>query len=114
MLSDINFLAYEDVEQIQDFDSIQDIELYRNERLGMYENHLSYVQSISDSRGKKLNIVDIGSGSSALLFKLANEKLATGRYHFFLKKNYLSLRTMLVRAMLTPHLELRTMLLVKK
>lgn len=75
MISDINFQAYEDVEQIQDFDSIQDIELYRNERLGMYEDHLSYVQSISDIRGKKLNIVDIGSGSSALLFKLANEKL---------------------------------------
>ena len=69
----VNIQAYDNVEQLKNFDDIKSIELYRNERLTMYKDHVSYVQSTS--RDKKLNIIEIGSGSSAFLFQLNNQKL---------------------------------------
>ena len=68
-LNKVNIHAYDNVEQLQDFDNAGSIELYRNERLAMYKDHVSYIESIF--KGKKLKIVEIGSGSSAFIFQLS-------------------------------------------
>ena len=57
-LNKVNIHAYDNVEQLQDFDNAGSIELYRNERLAMYKDHVSYIESIF--KGKKLKIVEIG------------------------------------------------------
>jgi SAM-dependent methyltransferase len=64
-----NFAAYAEVEAPDNYDSLEQLQAYRNERLEMYESHVTLFRRLgAPSAG--LRVVDIGAGSSAFLYAL--------------------------------------------
>jgi len=86
----MNFSSYEEVEAIDNFVGAEELEAYRRERLSMYADHLSFFKKLV-RRPEGLRLVEVGSGSSVLLYALESEglldkavgiELSTSRYQF--------------------------------
>ena len=61
-----NFMAYSDVENLKTFKTHAEIENYRNQLLLRNKDYVDFFKVQSNNVG--LNVVEIGSGSSCLLY----------------------------------------------
>ena len=73
--SNTNLKAYATTESIDAFASSEEIRTYRNNRLIKYLSAVNFIKNRSDSYSKGLKVVEIGSGSSALLYGMADKKM---------------------------------------
>jgi SAM-dependent methyltransferase len=64
----INFSSYSDVENLSRFPDHAAIEKYRNERLSIYRPAANFLFRVA--KKKRATVIEIGSGSSALLYAL--------------------------------------------
>lgn len=85
-----NFVAYDDVEKLENYPTAEILLAYRRERLSFYAKHLEFLQSLFKPN-HKLNVIEVGSGSSALLYQLERKgilieatgvELSASRYRF--------------------------------
>ncbi len=86
-----NIKAYESVESIDNFSSHEAIIAYRNRRLERYAPVIDFIVKRSESQPFGLSVVEVGSGSSALLYGIAKShglkcgvgiELARSRFDF--------------------------------
>lgn len=64
----VNFVAYDEVEELQRYRDAQALAAYRTERLNAHTDHVAFVRAHASDR--VVRVVDVGSGSSALLYAL--------------------------------------------
>lgn len=65
----INIQAYNSVELLENFGSKQAIEDYRSLRMQRYNNHTNFI--LKRSKNSAISVLEVGSGSSVLLYSLA-------------------------------------------
>jgi SAM-dependent methyltransferase len=70
-----NLKAYDKVEALNNFVSKEEILAYRNKRITWYQNIKNFIVKRSVKVIRELNVVEVGSGSSALLYTIAKENL---------------------------------------
>lgn len=70
-----NLLAYEGVENLSSFKSKQALEDYRSERIAFAKEAVDFIDRNLNSH--QLSVMDIGSGSSCLLYALQENNLLT-------------------------------------
>ncbi len=68
----INFRSYDQVESLDNYQNKAELEAYRSERLDFCAERSAFVLKVS-GLSSPLNVVDVGSGSSALLYAMASE-----------------------------------------
>lgn len=68
-----NVRAYEKIEAIDNFSSFEEIVAYRKGRIDRYASVAQFIAASSRNQSPKLSVVEVGSGSSALLYRLAQE-----------------------------------------
>lgn len=73
--SHTNIQAYATAESIDSFASSEEIQTYRNTRLVRYQPVVNFISKRSDSKPGELKVVEIGSGSSALLYAMADKNM---------------------------------------
>ena len=66
---EVNYAAYKDVENIQCFSGHESVLEYRKHRLKQQNGLVKFITNYVDS---KLSVIDVGSGSSALLYAIHN------------------------------------------
>lgn len=69
-----NIRAYEAVESIENFASFDEIVAYRKRRVERYAPVVNFVAKRSKSQPFGLSVVEVGSGSSALLYGIAEKR----------------------------------------
>ncbi len=86
-----NFKAYDSIELLENFASDLEIQAYRNRRIERYIPVVDFVKRRSAAHGSKLSVAEVGSGSSALLYAMAQAEalkmgvgieLSKSRYEF--------------------------------
>ncbi len=70
----INFDSYSQVESLESFKDGKELDSYRNERLSKYREYVNFFQNHSE-HVNGLRVVEIGSGSSALLYAMEQRGL---------------------------------------
>jgi SAM-dependent methyltransferase len=70
-----NFRAYDKVESLDNFESISEIQAYRDRRIARYQLVVNFIAKRSHGRSSDLKVVELGSGSSALLYALVEKNL---------------------------------------
>lgn len=73
--NDLNYKAYENIEDLSNYKSDLELELYRNERLKLYSTHVNFIKN--NITVDSLRVVEVGSGSSALLYALEKSNMLT-------------------------------------
>lgn len=73
--SHTNIQAYATAESIDSFASSEEMRTYRNTRLARYQPVVNFISKRSDTKLSGLQVVEIGSGSSALLYAMADKNL---------------------------------------
>jgi len=68
-----NIRAYEAIEAIDNFSSFEEIVAYRKRRIERYAPVGTFIAKRSGNPTSKLSVVEVGSGSSALLYGMARE-----------------------------------------
>ncbi len=68
-----NFTAYEEVDLLANFSSHDEIIAHRRRRMEKYNPAANFIANQLTNRDAKLSVVEIGSGNSALLYKLARQ-----------------------------------------
>jgi len=69
-----NFIAYSDVENIGNYSNSESLDTYRNERLFRNQSLITFIEHLY-IQPKELKVVEIGSGSSALLYAMEKKGL---------------------------------------
>lgn len=73
MIGQVNFTSYSSVEQMSGFSDRTRLVNYRNSRISRYRQHVEFM--INRSIPAKLSVIEIGSGSSGLLYAFAEKNL---------------------------------------
>jgi SAM-dependent methyltransferase len=69
-----NLHSYDEVENLANFANGQEIELYRQERLNSVSDTANFIRK-NIYKSVPLSVLDIGSGSSCLLYRLKDERM---------------------------------------
>ena len=88
MISDfllINLNAYSNIESLEHYSTSKELEDRREERKLFYKKHLQFFQR--KNFGEKICAVEIGSGSSVLLYLLAENNILSNGIGIELAKN---------------------------
>jgi hypothetical protein len=75
MSNHINLQAYNSIELLSAYKTKESLKGYRNSRLSRYQPHAEFI--LNRSSGKPVSMIEIGSGSSVLLYKIAQKTMLT-------------------------------------
>ena len=72
-MKSINFSAYDSVEVLDNFKSSDEIKSYRAQRMARYIPVANFIAKRTRKQSNEYSVVEVGSGSSALLYQLAKK-----------------------------------------
>ena len=75
MKGSVNLQAYNAIERLSAYETREILNEYRNSRVLRYQPHVDFI--LEHSGGKPISLIEIGSGSSALLYTIAKRNMLT-------------------------------------
>jgi SAM-dependent methyltransferase len=90
-LGAINLTSYAHIEALENFESPQEIQSYRQRRLDRYKSHVEFILKHCRRTDQPFQVLEVGSGNSGLLYALAKKvqkfkafgvEISTSRWKF--------------------------------
>lgn len=86
---EVNLSSYNNVEKISNFENYEELKQYRKNKLDEVMRHIKFIKKIftEEKLLNKINVIELGSGNSKLLYQLENQGLCNKGYGIEVSKS---------------------------